>query len=95
MSPEIFSVGSEARASALFHSLSNRSLIMNQKYDQNHIENDTFIEMFYFPKADKSQTKGMERQRNKNRPTWKQLSTKFNLDDACAKYEQALSRKGY
>lgn len=41
---------------------------MNQKYDQNHIENDTFIEMFYFPKADKSQTKGMERQRNKKSP---------------------------
>jgi len=46
-----------------------------------------------FPRTDLAHAKAIDRQLNKNRPTWQQLKDRYGLDLACAKYEQAISGK--
>jgi len=42
-----------------------------------------------FPRVDKAHAKVVDRQRNRNRPSWKQMQEQFSFEVACAKYEEA------
>ena len=65
------------------------------RYAQEQSESDALNDSLGFPRVDKAHAKVIERQLNRNRPSWKQMQEQFSLEVACAKYEEALKGKRY
>ena len=63
------------------------------QYAQEQAESDALNDLLGFPRVDKAHAKVLDRQRNRNRPSWKQMQEQFSLEVACAKYEEALKGK--
>jgi len=63
------------------------------QYAQEQSESDALNDLLGFPRVDKAHAKVIDRQRNRNRPSWKQMQEQFSLEVACAKYEEALKGK--